>query len=122
VLFRMARSLKYVALGFGLIAVLALAIAPFSKRLIEQWSRSDVEARSRLVYNAIQNPLVRAIADKDAARISIIFENVALDARILAVGLCDEAGKLQSPTKDADDVFLRQGCAIGGGEFFHHYQ
>ena len=97
--FRMARSLGYVALGFSLVTVLALAIAPFSTRLIEQWSRSDVEARSRLVYNAIQNPVVRAIADHDTARLSAIFENVALDDRILAVGRCDEAGRLQNPTK-----------------------
>ena len=66
-LYRIAGPIKYIALGFAVIVVLALAIAPFSKRLIEQWSRSDVEARSRLVYNAIQNPVVRAIADGDAS-------------------------------------------------------
>jgi trehalose 6-phosphate synthase len=117
-LFRMARSLKYVALGFAVIAVLALAIAPFSTRLIEQWSRSDVEARSRLVYNAIQNPLVRAIADKDAARMSIIFENVARDDRILAVGLCDEAGRLQNPTKLMPATFSCDKVARSEAESF----
>ena len=117
-LYRMARSLKYVALGSTLVAVLALAIAPFSKRLIEQWSRSDVEARSRLVYNAIQNPLVRAIADNDAARLSIIFENVARDDRILAVGLCDEAGRLQNPTKLMPATFSCDKVARSEAESF----
>lgn len=98
-LYRTARPIKYIGFGFGAIAILALAIAPFSKRLIEQWSRSDVEARSRLVYNAIQNPVVRALADADMARMSAIFENVALDPRILAVGLCDANGRLLNPTK-----------------------
>ena len=78
-LYRIIHPLKYFGLGFAVIVVLALAIAPFSKRLIEQWSRSDVEARSRLVYNAIQNPVVRAIADHDNSRLSAIFESVALD-------------------------------------------
>ena len=82
-----------------MIVILALAIAPFSKRLIEQWSRSDVEARSRLVYNAVQNPVVRALADTDMSRVSELFENVALDSRILALGLCDTSGKLLTPTK-----------------------
>ena len=98
-LYRIARPIKYFGLGFAVIAVLALAIAPFSTRLIEQWSRSDVEARSRLVYKAIQNSVVRAIADSEASRLSAIFENVALDDRILAVGLCDESGRLINPTK-----------------------
>lgn len=98
-LHRIAGPVKYVGLGFVVIVVLAPAIAPFSKRLIEQWSRGDVEARSRLVYNAIRNPVVRAIADGDVLRLSSIFESVALDERILAVGLCDETGRLLNPTK-----------------------
>ena len=105
-LYRIARPIRYVALGFAVIAVLALAIAPFSTRLIEQWSRSDVEARSRLVYKAIQNSVVRAIADGEASRLSAIFENVALDDRILAVGLCDESGRLINPTKLMPATFL----------------
>ena len=56
-------ALKYGALALATIVVLALAVAPFSKSLIEQWSRSDVEARSRLVYNSIQRSVVRAMAD-----------------------------------------------------------
>ena len=34
----------------ALLAVLTLTVAPFSKRVIEQWSRLDVESRSRLVW------------------------------------------------------------------------
>ena len=85
-LYRMARPAKYIGFGFGVIVVLALAIAPFSKRLIEQWSRSDVEARSRLVYNAVQYPVVRALADADMSRVTAIFENVAPDCATQAAG------------------------------------
>jgi trehalose 6-phosphate synthase len=107
-----------VALGFAVVAVLALAIAPFSKRLIEQWSRSDVEARSRLVYNAIRNSVVRAIADGDVARLSVIFENVARDDRILAVALCDEASKLQYRTKLTPATFSCDKVARSEAESF----
>ncbi|KIZ45101.1 MULTISPECIES: trehalose-6-phosphate synthase [Rhodopseudomonas] len=96
---RYKAALKYLGLGIAATVLLGLAIAPFSKRLIEQWSRSDVEARSRLVYNAIQGPVVRAIADDDSVQLSVLFEGVALDPRILAVGLCNEAGNLIAPTK-----------------------
>jgi trehalose 6-phosphate synthase len=117
-LYRMARPIQYVGLGFIVIVVLALAIAPFSKRLIEQWSRSDVETRSRLVYNAIQNPVVRAIADNEASRLSSIFESVALDARILAVGLCDEGGRLLNPTKLMPATFSCDKVARSEAESF----
>jgi len=98
-LHRYRAALRYLGLGIAATVLLGLAIAPFSKRLIEQWSRSDVEARSRLVYNAIQGPVVRAMADDDSVQLSVIFEGVALDQRILAVGLCNEAGHLVAPTK-----------------------
>ena len=117
-LYRIARPIKYVGLGFALIAVLAFAIAPFSKRLIEQWSRSDVEARSRLVYKAIQNPVVRAMADNEVSRLSAIFENVALDDRILAVGLCDESGRLINPTKLMPATFSCDKVARSEAESF----
>ncbi|XSC48074.1 alpha,alpha-trehalose-phosphate synthase (UDP-forming) [Bradyrhizobium sp. RDT10] len=117
-LYRIARPIKYVGIGFAVIVVLALATAPFSKRLIEQWSRSDVEARSRLVYKAVQNPVVRAIADNEVSRLSAIFENVALDDRILAVGLCDEVGKLLNPTKLMPATFSCDKVARSEAESF----
>lgn len=117
-LYRIARPIKYIGFGFGVIVVLALAIAPFSKRLIEQWSRSDVEARSRLVYNAVQNPVVRALADADMSRVSAIFENVALDSRILAVGLCDASGRLLNPTKLMPATFSCDKVARSEAESF----
>jgi trehalose 6-phosphate synthase len=117
-LYRIAKHLRYVALGFAVIAVLALAIAPFSTRLIEQWSRSDVESRSRLVYKAIQNSVVRAIADKEVSRVSAIFENVALDDRILAVGLCDDSGRLINPTKLMPATFSCDKVARSEAESF----
>jgi trehalose 6-phosphate synthase len=115
---RIAGPMKYIGLGFIVVVVLALAIAPFSRRLIEQWSRSDVEARSRLVYNAIHNSVVRAIADNDVSRLSAIFENVALDDRILAVGLCDEAGRLLNPTKLMPATFSCDKVARSEAESF----
>jgi len=116
--YRIVRAIGYIGFGFGVIVILALATAPFSTRLIEQWSRSDVEARSRLVYNAIQNPVVRAIADADFSRVSSIFENIALDERILAVGLCDDGGRLQSPTKLMPATFSCDKVARSEAESF----
>ena len=71
---KFANPLRYGLVGLALLAALTLAIAPFSKSLVEQWSRRDVESRSRLVYTAIQGPVVRALADNDHARLANILQ------------------------------------------------
>ncbi len=115
---RVETTLKYATLGLAAIVLVALAIAPFSKSLIEQWSRYDVEERSRLVYNSIHGPVVRAMADRAWDRLGSIFEGVAQDERILAVGLCDEAGTLVSPSKLMPRTFSCEKVARSEGESF----
>jgi trehalose 6-phosphate synthase len=115
---RLVELLRYGVVGLGMILLLALAFAPFSKGLIEQWSRSDVEARSRLVYNSIQGPVVRALSNAAWDRLGSIFEGVAQDERILAVGLCDDAGRLVEPTKLMPATFSCQKVARSESESF----
>ena len=62
--------------------------------------------------------MVRAIADGDALRLSSIFEGVALDGRILAVGLCDERGRLLNPTKLMPATFSCDKAARSESESF----
>lgn len=112
------RIAKWSLLALAVVAVLGLAIAPFSRSLIEQWSRSDVVARSRLVYNSIQYPVVRAIADGQLNRLDSIFEGVALDERILAVGLCNDAGELVKPTRLMPKTFSCEKVARSESESF----
>ncbi|WP_031335188.1 trehalose-6-phosphate synthase [Rhodopseudomonas sp. B29] len=96
---RLKRSLLFVGAALAAAFALALAIAPLARPLIDQWSRADVESRSRLVFNAVKDQLKRAMADRDYERLAGIFESVALDQRILAVGLCDSTGLLIKPTR-----------------------
>ncbi|ABD05731.1 Alpha,alpha-trehalose-phosphate synthase (UDP-forming) [Rhodopseudomonas palustris HaA2] len=115
---RYMAALKYLGLGLLVILLLGLAIAPFSKRVVEQWSRSDVEGRSRLVYNAIQGQIVGAMADDNVVQLSVSFEAVALDQRILAVGLCSSQGQLIAPTRLMPATFSCEKVARSEGESF----
>jgi len=115
---RIKTALKYLGLGIAVTVMLGLAIAPFSKRLIEQWSRSDVEARSRLVYNAVQTQIVGAINEKNQVQLSLLFSAIALDQRILAVGLCGSDGHLIAPTKLMPAAFSCEKVARSEGESF----
>lgn len=79
------------AVALGLVA---LALVPLVDRFVGQWFRADVETRSHLVFNAIGPrlwPLLRNHAD---AEIASLFNVVARDKRLLAIGLCDANGRL----------------------------
>jgi trehalose 6-phosphate synthase len=115
---RLRGLLKYAAIGVALLAVLTFVVAPFSKSLVEQWARQDVELRSRLAYNSIQGPVIRALADGDTARLAGILQGVAEDERILAVGLCDEDGTLRGATQFMPRAFSCQQVARSDAESY----
>jgi trehalose 6-phosphate synthase len=80
-------------IGYGAIGVLvailaAVLLAPLMSTMISDWSRRDVESRSRLVFNTIQDPLVAMLAAGEVTRIEALFESVAADSRVVAVAFC----------------------------------
>jgi trehalose 6-phosphate synthase len=115
---RLKSLVTYGLLGLGLLVALTLAVAPLSKSVVEQWSRSDVESRSLLVYRSIQGPILRALADGDQARLASILQDVADDDRILAVGLCDDNGALRGATRLMPSTFSCNRVARSEGESF----
>jgi trehalose 6-phosphate synthase len=111
-------SLKYAVVLLATIGLLALAIAPFSKSLVDQWSRRDVESRSRLISHTIRASVVRDLADGSLDRLGVIFASAAEDKRVLAVGLCDETGTLREATPLMPKTFSCQKAARSQGESF----
>jgi len=108
----------YALLLVVLLAVMTLTVAPFSKRVMEQWSRLDVESRSRLVSNTLRGPISRALADENQARLISVLKSATQDERILAVGLCDEDGVLQDETELMPRDFSCDNVARADAESF----
>jgi trehalose 6-phosphate synthase len=81
-----------------LVVALALAAAPFSGSLVQRWSEADVQARSRLIQHSIGASVERSAVREDWQRVRQIFGDVAQDERVLALGICDPAGRLRSAT------------------------
>jgi trehalose 6-phosphate synthase len=80
---------RYGIFGLAVAAVVAFGISPFTGGIVQQWSGSDVEARSKLVLL-----LSRGVEDQAWDRLSDLFKRVALDQKSLAVGFCDPEGSL----------------------------
>lgn len=81
------------------VAVIVLVIPPFATSLIEKWSERDVELRSLLAFNASVDELTNLLSEHDAARIDALFERMALDEELLAVGFATKTGGCAIPAR-----------------------
>jgi trehalose-6-phosphate synthase len=96
--------MKFV-LRYGLAALLfviaiILIVPPFAASLIEQWSQSDVESRSVLAFNSALDDFTTLLEEHNGKRIVALFDRMALDEQLLAVGFCDQNGVLLYKTKE----------------------
>jgi trehalose 6-phosphate synthase len=110
--------IKYGIVAVAVTIVLALLLAPYAGRIVEQWSRADVEARSRLVFHAVEPLIDRAIEEQTWSGLSALFARVALDKRILAAGYCDTSGVLIAASPEMPAGFSCEKIARAEAESF----
>jgi len=91
--------IRYAVLAALLVAATVFVIPPFAASFIEQWSERDIESRSLLAFNSALDEFTALLEQKDSAKIAALFERMALDERLLAVGFCDDQGRLLYATK-----------------------
>jgi trehalose-6-phosphate synthase len=91
--------IRYALLAALFVATTVLVIPPFAASFIEHWSEQDVESRSLLAFNSAVDEFIELLEQKDSAKIVALFERMALDERLLAVGFCNDEGKLFYATK-----------------------
>jgi len=115
---RMRNLLGYGVIGLVMLVILTLLAVPPSRMLLEQWSRADVESRSRLVYSSVQGSVRRALADGDQGRLASILQGIAEDDRVFAVGLCDAQGMMRGATSLMPANLSCQDIARSGDESF----
>ena len=98
-------------------AIVILAVLPFATSFVEQWARRDVELRSQLVFNSARDQVAGLLATNDAGRLAALFERIASDERVLAIGYC-EGEELRAPTRGMPSSFSCEQAARGETESF----
>jgi trehalose 6-phosphate synthase len=91
--------IRYLAIGVAAILLIILAVTPLVTAIVEGWSRRDVELRSRLVFRSIEGRVASAMSAAEPSNLTPYFEYLAEDEKLVALGFCDEAGKLHYATK-----------------------
>jgi len=84
----MRLSLRFVLPLMLVLAGIAYAVAPLVDRLTLSWFVRDLDIRSSLVANTIQEPLQELLAAGKKAKILEFFNRITRDERLFAVGYC----------------------------------
>jgi len=113
-----ARITRY-GIAAAIVAIMsALVLVPLLTSIIDDWSRRDVELRSRLVFNSMQDPLATMLANNETTRIQNMFESVATDARVMAVAFCRGDGPPEVASKLMPASLTCEKIARGDTESF----
>src|SRR5512138_1598487 len=93
------RFLIPLAIALGAIAY---NVVPLVDELTLRWFVRDLDIRSRLIANTVQEPLVELLNDETGTRqrdkqrlqkVTAFFNRILQDERVFAVGFCDADGK-----------------------------
>jgi trehalose 6-phosphate synthase len=116
----MRLSLRFLVPLALALAAIAYAVVPLVDRLTLRWFIRDLDIRSTLVANAVQEPLQELVDGGNKARVQRFFNKLITDERLYAVGFCDAARAQLVATQPfpsaldcrALDTFLAQGSPL----------
>ncbi len=95
----MRLSLRFILpLGIALAAI-AYAVVPLVDRLMLQWFVQDLERRSALIANTMQEAVSELVREHSRVKVARYFDRVILDKRVYALGFCSPEGKLEYATR-----------------------
>src|SRR5688500_12530700 len=102
----------------AVLAVLAAALTPITDSLIARCFPHAVAIRSSPILNSVHHRL-GALARRSSRReMEALFERIARDERVMAVGWCDGTDDLQSISKAWPKSFGCPDAATGGKPTF----
>lgn len=84
----MRLSLRFILPLLLVLAGIAYAISPLVDKLMLGWFIRDIDIRSSLIANTIQEPLQEQLAAGKNAKIEDFFNHLTQDERLYAVGYC----------------------------------
>src|SRR5437899_2759600 len=91
-------SLRFIAPLAITLGLLAYALVPVVDQLTLRWWVNDLDARSQLIANTLQEQLADLVEQGATGKINALFTRALQDERLYALAFCDESGKLRYQT------------------------
>jgi len=85
----MRLSLRFVLPLLVVIVLVAYAVQPLVDQLTLRWFVRDLDIRAMLIANTLQEPLVDLARANARTKIGALFNRIAEDERLYAIGFCD---------------------------------
>ncbi len=85
----MRLSLRFVLPLLFAIGLVAYAVQPLVDRLTLKWFVRDLDIRAQLITNTVQEPLTDLVRANARPKIIALFNRIAEDERVYAIGFCD---------------------------------
>src|SRR5437867_3138258 len=87
-------SLRFIAPLAITLGLLAYALVPVVDQLTLRWWVNDLDARSQLIANTLQEQLADLVEQGATGKINALFTRALQDERLYALGFCDQNCKL----------------------------
>ena len=91
---RIRLALRFIAPLTIVLALLALALVPLVDALTLRWWVNDLETRSHLVANTMQEQLIDLVREGNGARVRQVFRRAVEDERLYALAYCNAEGQV----------------------------
>jgi trehalose 6-phosphate synthase len=88
-------SLRFIAPLVVTLALLAYALVPLVDRLTLRWWVNDLDIRSQLIANTMQEQLGDLVEQGATAKVNSLFMRALQDERLYALAFCDESGSIR---------------------------
>ena len=72
----------------AVLALMAAALTPLVDTLVGRWFQHDLEIRSRLIFNSVEDSLPGLLHNPARHEMTLLFDRIAEDERVLAIGWC----------------------------------
>src|SRR5436853_977984 len=91
-------SLRFIAPLVVTLALLAYALVPLVDRLTLRWWVNDLDIRSQLIANTMEEQLADLVEQGVSSKVNALFTRALQDERLYALAFCDESGKQRYQT------------------------
>ncbi|WP_431855235.1 alpha,alpha-trehalose-phosphate synthase (UDP-forming) [Azospirillum sp.] len=107
----MAMLVRFAMPLLVVLGLMGFALSPLVNHLVGRWFQYDVELRSNLIFNAVQDSLIGMVQAGEGPEIDTLFQRITLDERVQALALCAPAG---TPTRASPGWPIQVGCPPAG--------
>ncbi|HLG19218.1 MAG TPA: trehalose-6-phosphate synthase [Bdellovibrionota bacterium] len=85
----MRLSLRFILPLIAVLSLIAYGVIPLVDQLTLKWFVRDIDIRTNLIVNTVEDTLIPLIEQKSKAKILTFFNRITQDERLFALGFCD---------------------------------